>query len=1171
MSTLTKYQTEALRYDRHISLTANAGSGKTTVLAKRFVEILLNENVTLNNIVAITFTEKAASELYTKIAKELDAKLSESIGVQKNKLESLRRNLVSAKISTIHSFCIDVLKDYAPEAGIDASFSPIDARLANELLEQSIDELLNKRIREDSKEIKNLIRIFGNKSTLISKVKLLFNKRKSTQKLDEDIYRKPTNEIALWFKSNFENKIELVFHQLIIDLIREVSELNIIASNFKATEVSIEINRLTNEINSKKELVEKLILLLELGNELLKKDGRVKQQKYVNAAIYSENESLIESINEKFSELKRIDISHNYEELNVELAQFGKSLINFYRDVNEKYTTKKQQSSFLDFEDLLLLTYKLLQNKDLANQLSQKYKYLMVDEFQDTNEIQYEIFMPILQYLSTGNLFVVGDSKQSIYMFREAEVKVFNDTKELIGNREGEKSLLQLPHSFRLAPNIAFFTNKLFGKLFANPNTFFNEVEYNDLVCAYLKENEGEIEILVSEEEEGTSEVALVVRKIIQMVNRSENKKSFSDITILCRVRKNFTELENEFTKYNIPYSIVGGKGFYQQQLVLDVYSYLSFLINNKNDLALVSILRSPYYGISDVELTEISLCVGKSFFDKFKSYSNENSNYKNTTNQLNAHIILATKTDVSTLLRRIHNETSYWSYIANKHDGKQEIANLEKLIQKAIHFNEQGYSTLYDFTNYLKDAINNLEDEGHAESDKTENTIKIMTIHQAKGLEFKVVILYKTNHKNFDETIKTKDISVDKDFGILAKLPNKNNYFEDFKQAPIVGLFNYFQNKKSIAELKRLLYVAITRAEEQLIISMQLKKGKLQNDSFASMIIESLNINLSESVNMLKGDLIYMKYVDGNYQTIKKEIASEINICNSIELDETFQNSNQKEAVKDYEILIDKIPGSEKNEIISASKISLFLQCPRKYQLTYEFGYGELTKLFKEQNDFEFNAKEEEENIPGNILGRIVHAVLEQVVDENELENCVHKLVYVDDEILTLSDLRKKNLELEVFHLIETFYKSKSFEELKPYKNYYNEFEIYKRENDYYLYGIIDRLVFEKDKIIIVDYKTDRINEKNVDEKVNTYLNQLKFYAYILISKFKFVTTIKLNLVFIRDDSFSISQKIDIKEIMEFGEIIKDSVLKIRSKQFEIDAPGCKDMKYYLLDECNN
>ena len=241
--------------------------------------------------------------------------------------------------------------------------------------------------------------------------------------------------------------------------------------------------------------------------------------------------------------------------------------------------------------------------------------------------------------------------------------------------------------------------------------------------------------------------------------------------------------------------------------------------------------------------------------------------------NILKKHLKLSKSLRTNELIRLINSETGYWSYLAFKPNGQQEIANLEKLILKSMHISEQGFNSLYDFTNYLKDAINQLEDEGQAEIDESENSVKIMTVHQAKGLEFKVVILYKTNQKSFDERLKAKEIAVDKNFGILTKLPPGNNYFEDYKQAPIVGLYNYVQKKKALAEEKRLLYVAITRAEEHLIISASIKKEKIQSDSFADMVFSSFGLDIMETKLSVEDELTFMKNVNDKYILSTKKI----------------------------------------------------------------------------------------------------------------------------------------------------------------------------------------------------------------------------------------------------------------------------------------------------------
>ncbi|MCW8849165.1 MAG: UvrD-helicase domain-containing protein, partial [Melioribacteraceae bacterium] len=815
MANLTEYQKAALAYNKHISLTANAGSGKTTVLAKRFVEILINEKISINNIVAITFTEKAAIELYSKIANELDQRIIHSEAANNFKLEAIRRSLVSANISTIHSFCIDILKDYAPEVGIDANFSPIDSRTSEELLDQSIDEIITTNLISESTNVKSLIRIFSSKSQLVSKTKHLFNKRKTTEQLVNNFYNKNTDEISDYFSELFHRKFIDLFEENVNRLIINVEIINSIAGNIKTNDKQIEINRILNEIKPQNSVIDKFILLVELSKILLTQKGEVVKKGYLPTKLYEENITRIEEINNLFNELASIEINENYEKLNLYLASFGKNIAGFYKEINEKYTYKKLQKSYLDFEDLLLLTQKLLANSEIQNALSEKYKYIMIDEYQDTNETQYNIFMPILKNLTTGNLFVVGDEKQSIYMFREAEVALFYQTQKEVQEMDAPGSLLELPHSFRLAPNIAMFTNVLFRRLFENPNSEFNEVDYSDLVCAYPHQEKGKVELLIAKEDE-ISEAELVTRKILKIIDDPNNEYSFGDIAILCTKRKNFLELEQTFSEYRIPFNIVGGKGFFQQQIILDIYNYISFLINPQNDLALATILRAPYYGLSDVELTKIALKRGKSLFDKIKN----EAKYNTIVLMLMDHMHSAKILQTNELIRKINNDTGYWTYLASKQNGKQEIANLKKLIQKAISINEQGFHTLYDFVVYLKDAINNLDDEGQAELDVGENSIKIMTIHQAKGLEFNVVIIFKTNQKSFDESLKSKDIIVDKNFGILSKLPIENNYFEPYQQAPIIGIYNYIQKKKSNAELKRLLYVAITRAEQHLIIS---------------------------------------------------------------------------------------------------------------------------------------------------------------------------------------------------------------------------------------------------------------------------------------------------------------------------------------------------------------
>ena len=223
------------------------------------------------------------------------------------------------------------------------------------------------------------------------------------------------------------------------------------------------------------------------------------------------------------SKLKYFEIPSNHAEIELELAKFGRIFIYFFNKALQLYTEKKHEAGYLDYEDILLFTQKVLENEEVRKSLSEKFKYIMIDEYQDTNELQYNIFLPILDYLKKGNLFVVGDEKQSIYMFRDAELEIFNKTKNEITESAGEESLLSLPDSFRMAQNLCLFINVLFKNLFAKPNSLFNEVTHSEVVCARDDNEKGNVEILLAEstddEDEEIAEANLVTAKILKLKN----------------------------------------------------------------------------------------------------------------------------------------------------------------------------------------------------------------------------------------------------------------------------------------------------------------------------------------------------------------------------------------------------------------------------------------------------------------------------------------------------------------------------------------------------------------------------------------------------------------------------------------------------------------------------
>ncbi len=1160
MSGLTDNQKKALAYDKHIALTANAGSGKTFVFSKRYVEIALNGNVDLDKIVAITFTEKAAAELYSRIAREINERLITETDPEKRfRLERMRQNLVSANISTIHSFCLNVLKENAPDAGLDVNFVPIDESVSAELIEKSIEELFKNFAQSNrlEPEIKYLIRIFGSKFTLVNELTSAINDRKDLLSVKENIYNNTVNQIAARFKNDFEQKLVEYLSDEVEKTIRNIEEINSFAfSVTKRNETVEKIQDLIVKIKKEKDLLAKINLIMSIAEVMLTKSGTVRKKGYLSSPDQIAVADKIGQVEEFFRSVSTLELGDQTAIIEKELARFGMNFVKVFDELFGIYQRKKSENAYLDYEDMLLFTERLVVKPEIQEKLKAKYEYIMIDEYQDTNEVQYNIFMPILENLKKGNLFVVGDEKQSIYMFRGAELEVFNKTKEEI--KSGGAPLV-LPHSFRMAPNIAAFTNFVFSKLFDSPKLEFNEVKYEEIICAYTGKEKGAVEFLITDlkSEDYQPESTLVTAKILELVR--EKGLKFSDIAILCRKRSAFEELEKEFVKYDIPYLIIGGKGFYQKQIIYDITNYLTFLLNPNDDKAFVGLLRSPFYTFSDVELYEVSLCEGDSFFEKFKMYAQNNNDAREILNLINLHLSEAAASDIAKLIRKICEDTGYWSVVSAKRNSAQEIANLEKIIAIANNFSNQSFATLYDFVNYLSQSIEKTDDEGQAKILEDADAVNLMTLHKAKGLEFKAVFLYRTADRTQQDRAKSKSIRIDKNFGIMTKVP-LNNYFEKYKAAPVVWLSDYVQRRKEIAETKRLLYVGVTRAEEYLFISATANNGSYSNNSFADLLFRTINHYQTEGGYEFSTKLKVAKPEEGIFS--EKEISADLHITVTTNIEiEKLKNARSSKIPFPEKIDIEKIIDKEKNEIISASKVAVFSQCPVKYKLTYELGYSKLYSMKKQlSNLYEFNYKEEDEEILSlaDVQGRIIHSLLEHETPPELLEKETTELI--EAEAISQPQLMNgiEKLRERILSKIGKFYKSEEYKRLKEFENYKNEYEIYAAENDYYLYGIVDKLIIEEDKIIIVDYKSDDVTEKKIDNKIKGYLNQLKFYAYVLSKAYKNIENFELRLIFLDIPENPVVRQLNRSGLKKFGNDIAEIVRAIRNYEFIPNLKHC-------------
>ncbi len=1180
---LTPHQSVALDISKSVSLTANAGSGKTYVLAKRYLEIAVKADVSLKNIAAITFTEKAAGELYKKISEEIDLMYKSTSDILlKKKLRYIRRQLVSANISTIHSFCLDILREYSVEAELDANFIPIDARTSGELLELSAEETIKKLLSsEDNERIKSLYRLFSSKHLLSKELIKLVEKRKNVIELDNKIYHSSHSVIATFFHNSF---IELAQNIYLLEEKNFWQHLNII--NEKVLEHNTD-----NEIAFKvKEYITKdkdninikvlLNLLFELKTLVCTDKGNIRDRGYLSKKVRDSVQESITKVEALFEGISKLVVDDDHQLVEKELAKYGKSLIHIFEFVLAEYETRKRENGFLDYEDILIKTKNILKNEYVKEALSEKYRYLMVDEYQDTNEIQYKIFLPILDYLKKGNLFVVGDEKQSIYQFRDAELEVFERTKLDIVEEYGKSSELLLPDSFRMAPKLCLFTNYIFKEIFKDPKTLYNEVQPSSIICARDNDFDGKVEILLADDD--NAEADLVAKRIVQLVNGEfKNRgKNWNNIAILVRKRSSFASLEKSFTKYKIPYSIIGGKGFYQQQTIYDVYNYFSFLLNKENDTALVGALRSPFFTVSDSMLFELSFFDGNNYWQKIDNAKKQISVWNPIAEQLEENLLLSHRAEISFLLRKILSESDFLPVVSSKKSGVQKLANINKLVKITIDFENQGFRTLYDYVNFLADAIDSREDEAQAGLSADKESVNILTIHQAKGLEFSAVFLFNCQHTSAIDSVKSKSVSVNKNFGLLTKVPLQDDYFSEYKAAPIVNAHNLVEEKKNIAEIKRLFYVAVTRAEDYLFISSSATE-KFKASSFMHILEDGLQIDIDSNEIELQGELEFLMVKENKYQNEVKKLIINIPVVNYIK---DFDFTGLSEEKKDDKKLFGTNPISDipEGEIISATKLAVFHQCPVKYKLIYDLGFSELFNRYNKWQKksgkriaFEFKPGEDsiaspEDEKPetygySDVKGMIIHSALEKQISLGNLNNFVKdeldKLLSFSSELAKLKGILNKEI---VNYLIE-FYQSEEFKYLNSFKYFYNELKVYLNEDDHFLYGIIDKLILDDGRLTIVDYKTDDIEENEIQERADNYITQLKFYAYIIRRSFKDVIDIQLRIVFLKHPTKAVIINLSEKERGQIKQEIKLFLDSVRKNNFKPNSNHCSSCSFSI------
>lgn len=858
----------AFTIDRHVSVTAGPGSGKTTVLVERYLHILRTQKLTIDQIVAITFTNRAANEMRERLREQLNQLLNSATDAERKLWLGYKRTLDGAVITTIHGFCARLLREFPVEARVDPQFLLLDEHRAAMLLESVVEETLTEFISSGHIDISRLTLGVG-RGRLAEALAELYREVRGQGLELSDLARATANSHATDL-DHAQSLREL--SQCMNDFLNAPRKTSAAMTN--RAEVSSRwgtLQPLLQTIPDASNLAEYL-RAVESFRDDLRPQARGDLKTCVNAV-----DALVW---EKDLRGRVPQIC-----LDIFARQYALEIVSVLGFIDERLKNEKQKLAALDFDDLEVRTLELLENPAVLTRAAERYKFFLVDEFQDTNGLQKRLLERLALQKSrreSANLFIVGDRKQSIYGFRGADVDVFREMTETLAAGGEELPLLL---NFRSQPPLVEFFNHLFARLFQPdaevPTAELEQLGYVEhepsVAKRELSDAEPLVELMITTEASSTDgdpkaeqtsrelDAAQLAQRINSLMASEPDQRKYSDIALLFRAMTNVQVYESAFRRAHIPYQTVLGRGFYERPEITDLIQLLRFLDNKTDELALAAVLRSPLCGISDNALLALRCGPTPAEVEAGNSLKHFNSPRKLFTAVRNHREIAFISEQEHGLLDRIaellqqliarrHHyglgdllrfaveQSEYLTVVAATFDGAQRLANVERLFTLAERFEGSGTHLIRDFVRYVEEfeAIGSRESEGQI--DEATNAVRLMTIHQAKGLEFPIVII-----PDLHRSTRPMDswVLLDRHQGLTLRVP-------DGRGKQVAGYtfsrFNQRHEWREQFESMRLLYVAATRAQDRLILSGTCKDieslvGK--NDTWLKWIWNSLEVPL--------------------------------------------------------------------------------------------------------------------------------------------------------------------------------------------------------------------------------------------------------------------------------------------------------------------------------------
>lgn len=1018
---------------------AGAGSGKTTSLVGRMVNIIATGTGTIDQIVAITFTKKAADELKMRFQSELE-KSMKSNHVNKDLIAEALQNIDQIYLGTVHSFCAKLLRERPIEANLDINFQELDDDADLQLLEEAWNDYLLQIQDEQPQTLQQLEEMGLSVEKLFESLKTL--KEYPDVEWVVDVVDKPELEST---------------YVALMNLIKEArrSIPNVVPEKGYDDTQKLILKAIRRDKVVASPTEKDLLAILESFDKNIK----VTQNRWVSkedAKYYAGK--LQDFVETSIKPLLRQWREHTHP-----------MIINFLKGAYEHYAQLKKERSLLNFQDLLMKTADLLKhNAEVRQYFQHKYRFLLVDEFQDTDPIQAEMMF----YLTgeemfekdwtkcipkPGSLFVVGDPKQAIYRFRRADIDTYNQVKQLIQETGGE--VLELTMNFRTLDSVTELLNSVFIHHLPDKETNY-QAAYRPLNSFH--EDQGDtfsgikrlsVPIDFTKKDEIMNEDAKNITLQIQHLIKQGYKPK--DFMIITRYNNEIPFYARSLEQVGIPVNISGevviGESLVFQELVILLQTFR----DTTDEVSFVAALRGIFFGISDDELYQWKQAGGRfTIFSDIPEALHEETKRKfaNALEKMRMYNDWIRTSSPTVAIERILEDIGFYPLLMKKGGNKRTLKSLLSILSHLKQFESEGHSAYHQVFNRLLDLVNEKTEVLNIEGDQ--DAVRVMNVHKAKGLEAPIVFLACPAKKvdvesKIQHHIK-REHSVSK--GYFAFSEKKGEFqrkdiayplnWESFKSEE----FHYLESEEL-----RVIYVAATRAEKALIIS------SCKNNERTNPWNILLQIDGIETIE-LNDESLEEQSPSSQFIDLQDVVEHTLNLNNWIE----------EKAVNTYDY----------------------------WSPTKDKDYSLITDILRTEGG-------------GLNWGSFVHELFEKMVKYRDVE-----IEPFARSLLTKYELEEERLE-EAMEIAEQFKASPIWKELNtatevltevPFTKMVKKGETLfqylgeeKTPDNVYVTGVIDLIYKGTDGWVIVDYKTDRPTKEEDFEKLSRfYENQIKFYELI-------------------------------------------------------------------------